>query len=1622
MASFTGRAARIANVTAFGVSGSSPTGLASDGTTLYMSNNRRFYSLNPTTSKATAIGTGLFGFIREFNPRGMTFHKGTLYLLGDLGLYIINPTTGVASFAIPSQPRNFGAGITTARGLASDGTNLYLLSSQILYTLDPTTVRATRVHSGNVLGSGITSAYGLEWDGTQLVFVDDSADALFTADRTTGRGTRIDSNISRFGNTNLYEPTDLAWHDNKLFLLSNGDDALYELQQSPPPEFTAPPRQTVLEGKAWTLDLSTVFTGATEYAFPQSYQRPAYLTLTGSTLSILVAPDVSKNTVITIPVVATSADGATTTENISLQVNALFNFTAEFSPALNPVLDNKSNRPVGVDAIAWDGETLFVASDALYKMRFYTASDFPDHPNHPNIGDPHNVEKIADFPANYAVRAMAWDGQNLLLVDSAGSLWNVDRKTAARTLVLALPDDVGFGGTTVEDLAWDGETLYMLSQRGVYTVNRTTGAFTRLVDIEKIAERNRKGALAWDGRNLLLYLQFDMPLEMGHDIFYEVNRTTGALTSRGRFENDFFNEGMVVTDSELYAVSFDSGIWKSRKVNAAPRFTAPTAAQSVSRGSYWDFDLDTVFSDGVYYRYPSDFQPPDYLKLNDNLLVIEDAPDFASDTLTRIKIDCSNHLGMASGTINLTIKHTDITNYNGEIVKIGTLPSYDELELEARCLFYDGTNLRLISKTRLYTLDKTDRLNVITHYATSVAMSDEVIDITKHGSTWYVLYRDEQHRRYLGTLDITTGKITRVGSVNNFGPVNESQAVNIASDGTTLYMIGRRRGSLFTLNLTTSVATFVTTLGFVPNVEAWFTYIDGKFRYSGGYNPSEFSVTTGTLSNFVRLGSSTAITTSLVTDGTLYYFLSPGPSGPLFSNNIRSSTSITVPGSLVDGQLTAHGFGIGTINGALYSDGENLYLLGGPNYRINLTTGVLTAILQKPNSAGIAGATLHQNRFIFADRTHLYSDISFNGGNFTFHVSDGFRIHFYGESYFGRPLLQFFQFGSLTDDEVLFYSSWGKFVLPKRSDTPDPKVVFPERFRRVDFRPQGWPTLRDCVFDGADLYYPTDTGTLERFERNRMRRKAIINLTDKTVDNPITINADFSVGMHKGKMYGWIKGGLYEFRTGPVLPVKRPPLFSQPSPATIKEGASWSLDLATLFTGATVYSFQAGFTVPDYLQLRGSVLGIATAPDVDMDTVLSILVQGANTDGITLGSIQLTIEDVPPGPPGPDPVDPTPVDPGVPMPTLPASLSPYSGSVSTSLLASVLGMDADDSYIYILVSAAINGVPSNTIHFFNRDGTIDKSVGIAYEQNRYGLTVVGTSFASWVVESDPREDRDASIQFFSDDGVLLETLDVNEPMPESGLDMNWTFGDLLYRERGDLLVSPAVDRRGGNRIVQVNRDTGSFSEIRQAAAQANAGGGAFYDGTSYFFCDKNGSNTVYRYDSGFAFAEALELGEDENMDTISAAYGCFSQGQLVFTDVFARKLYFFRTHVPPAARPQIVGPQQLFLQHHRYTGYFDIMRGRSRLVALAAKMIYQTALDFVQVDETIDLRENLQRIELVPFFTLPEVEVGDRLFVHEGEHDVRPEGFPDEGVYEIVGVVAAGDNQRQTFVCELIQS
>ena len=211
-----------------------PTGLAFVGDDLYMvgQGTQKLYKLNSDDGTGAIVQDGNtatddFGTTAaEVLPTGLASDGTILYMVGETGkeLYTLDLTTGVAS-PLGTPVTNFGTVMEEKpRGLAHDGTNLYMLgaTNASLYQLNVASGVATRIGAASNFGVGETEPTGLTWFNNSLWMTGTTTQKLYKLSNVTGMAEAVgDKEVLHLNN-----PSDSEL-EHKIELISPGADGRY---------------------------------------------------------------------------------------------------------------------------------------------------------------------------------------------------------------------------------------------------------------------------------------------------------------------------------------------------------------------------------------------------------------------------------------------------------------------------------------------------------------------------------------------------------------------------------------------------------------------------------------------------------------------------------------------------------------------------------------------------------------------------------------------------------------------------------------------------------------------------------------------------------------------------------------------------------------------------------------------------------------------------------------------------------------------------------------------------------------------------------------------------------------------------------------------------------------------------------------------------------------------------------------------------------------------------------------------------------------------------------------------------------------------------------------------------
>ena len=808
----TGIATRIGSSNLFPTGWASGSGLTTHNGKIYTAafdsrfENVRFYEINPTTGRATRVGS-LQNFGASItNPSGFASFGGKLYLASrsgaNVGLNTVNPTTGQATMVGDS---GWGITITNSSAIAAFDGKLYLISLNTLYVLDVDTGNATRV--GNVdpgFSVGENSARGLTEFNSKLYMVGSQTDALYVAveavdkptftaptGQTVREGQRWTLDLSDYfdGDPTSYAFQSAYTKPAYLELLGTSlniatapevtqDTTISILVQAtnvggttpgtvtlvitdtppPPPEpptFTAPTGETVSERGRWTLDLATVFSGATSYAFQSGYTKPDYLELSGSVLTIANAPTVTQDTTIGIRVQGINQHG-TTRGTVTLIITniAVRNFSGRFERIGN--VDWKFGPEV-THSLAWHKNTLYTHNRSnLYAINTDDGT----------VGDP--IGTLVNWgldasPNLVRMRHIHSAGNTLYGVTQVFTPVGPDRidfvsidPITGRATIIANwesgdpTDDFVYTGHV---LGWDGTTMFLSQNprgasnpRELWTVDVSDGSLTKVADFK---DGEHVQAMAWDGSTFYVGEGF-------MDALYTMDKQTAQLDRLGYSHryglNSFSIQGLAWDGTNLWGVQSPFIDATQDSEEALARAIIPTKAptyitlpaQQVTSGGALEVDLSEFFIDETSFAFQPGYTAPSYLTLTNQWLRIENVPLVSEKTTITVLLQASNHIGTTTVTVPILI-----------------VPAPERFV----------TDLPFVARI----IREPNQIGITS--------------MTYHGGELYILSGVSRIGRIIYKLDKTTGALERLPIVLQFN------AVDIESDGSHLYVVSAVRPS-----------------------------------------------------------------------------------------------------------------------------------------------------------------------------------------------------------------------------------------------------------------------------------------------------------------------------------------------------------------------------------------------------------------------------------------------------------------------------------------------------------------------------------------------------------------------------------------------------------------------------------------------------------------------------------------------------------------------------------------------------------------------------------------------------------------------------------------------------------
>ena len=492
----------------FGLSQSAPSGLAWDGTNLYMNDlfSDALYTLDRDTGLATRVGSAV--------------------------QYGVSVSLPVAIAWVPPPPPPPEA------QLSIDTLTLTSRGSTATYTLvlnrDPegnVTIMPTSSSDSAATVSDAVTFTSDNWETPQEITVTAIEEGSVTISHAVTASTS-DIYPTTFTIDSISVTVDLPARvalSTDTVSMRDEDTSTYTLRLD-----TQPTSSVVITPTSSSTATATV-SGAVTFT-SDNWSVPQEVTVTGTgegsttiTHAITSSSDTEYTTSLAIDSVSVTviAKLPPSTMYMSTDVGELYTLDRTTGSA---TLLASVSLPNNIDGIASDGERLYLSgssTDGLWYIDLATKQ----------------LVKVPNSPRNFGISenqftGMAWDGTDLYVVGiSSQSLYRVDRATGRGTRV-GTASRFNAGERFPAGLAWDGTNLYMAggSNTTLYTLDRTTGRATRAGDYSNRDLGNVIG-LAWDGTTMYIISNRD-PRGL-----FTIDRISGTVTKVG--SDDFSEVGGV---------------------------------------------------------------------------------------------------------------------------------------------------------------------------------------------------------------------------------------------------------------------------------------------------------------------------------------------------------------------------------------------------------------------------------------------------------------------------------------------------------------------------------------------------------------------------------------------------------------------------------------------------------------------------------------------------------------------------------------------------------------------------------------------------------------------------------------------------------------------------------------------------------------------------------------------------------------------------------------------------------------------------------------------------------------------------------------------------------------------
>ena len=800
----TGVATLTARVSLLGGRVSLASGIASHEGDLYLidvlGGSTPLKKLDLVAGTATSFGTAGFG-VSETSPRGLVSHgsPAKLYMVGGTTdkLYTLNTTTGAAT-QVGNQSAGFGVSPTegTPSGLASDGTNLYMVGAQRdqLYTLNTTTGVATKV--GSSFGSTENNPQGLTagYVKPSVVSIDAGTGAISYSGNATS---------STYGNGwTVYAQVSDGLDAN------NHADAV--IDDYAPVTVTAANAPAKFGQRSYEMFMPPATNGST----------------TAHTVGRAAATD--PDTADTLTYSLKDSDASSRVYMIGVSTDALYVLdSSNFNQNAQRV--NSAVSKFGVNegtpyGLTWHNGKLYMLgrdADALYELNADT-------------GIATRIGNVTAFGVGEALPAgLASHNDELYMAgDWHDALYRLNPKTGVATRIGNAhafgPDSSDTRQRNPAGLASLGGTLYLIgyNQPQLSTLDTSTGIATHVSSEDFGFSETSTIALGVHGTTLYAY-----SFGVGPEFF---SLTTAGVGERITIPTNFgVGERAVSGIATGYSKPANFAVQSDGDIEWSGTVAQATAA---------DYTLYARVHDGKQGNNTADTATIDDT-VPVTVKVTNQGPAFAKDAydLALPADDTSHTLGTVaaadpeSNTVAYSLRDDDtntlymvgasndalysVNKTTGAVTRIGSAANFDAgiesvggIAWHNGDLYIVGNGSRASSVSEaLYTVDSgTGVATYLADYSDLGLSLGEWGGIASHDGALYVLRIGSKP---LVRIDVRDGTVwaTALGS-SGFG-VGETTPSGLASHGSPpkLYMVGRNKSRLYTLNTTTGAATQVGT-------------------------------------------------------------------------------------------------------------------------------------------------------------------------------------------------------------------------------------------------------------------------------------------------------------------------------------------------------------------------------------------------------------------------------------------------------------------------------------------------------------------------------------------------------------------------------------------------------------------------------------------------------------------------------------------------------------------------------------------------------------------------------------------------------------------------------------------